>query len=200
MGIAFDFRRLACGLALREDNQTMRFLALLRGINVGGRNKLPMADLRALALELGYTEVDTYIQSGNLLFQGAGAAQGHEAVLEAGIQKRFGLTIPVLVRSAAQFQKMPATNPFQGEVRERPQHVMLLLSKRKPKADVATTLMERATDGEQVQAFAGGLWLFFANGAGRSKWSPALLDRLVGSHITTRNWNTVLQLVERLDS
>ena len=176
----------------------MRFLALLRGINVGGHNKLPMADLRALAVELGYTKVYTYIQSGNLLFDGQGAAGRHEAALEAGIQARFGLTIPVLVRSAAQFQKLPATNPFVAEVATLPQHVMLLLSKRKPKAGAALALEERATDGERAQAFAGGLWLHFANGSGRSKWSPALLDKLVGSSITTRNWNTVLKLIERL--
>jgi uncharacterized protein (DUF1697 family) len=173
-----------------------RFIALLRGINVGGRNKVPMEALRGACAGLGWLDVQTYIQSGNLIFRAAAAPEALETALEDVIAQQFGLAIPVIVRPAAAWPAIVAGNPFPQESAATPNLVMLLLAKRPPNPDAVAQLQERAADGERLARAGDALWVHYANGAGRSKLTPALLDRLAGSPVTARNWNTVLKLNE----
>lgn len=172
-----------------------RRIALLRAVNVGGR-KLPMAALRALCGELGWKDVETYIQSGNVVFAAAGGAEAIEARLEEAIEDRFGLGVPVIVRTAAQWSACIAANPFPTVAEEEPNRLQLLLSKKAPNADAVEKLMERARAGEVVEAAGGALWFHFPQGVGHSKLVPALIDRAAGSPSTGRNWRTVLKLQE----
>jgi uncharacterized protein (DUF1697 family) len=174
-----------------------RRLALLRAVNVGGR-KVPMAQLRALCGRLGWKGVATYIQSGNLLFEAAGTDAAMETALERAISAEFGLDVPVVVRSAAAWAKLAASNPFAHAAREAPNRLQLLVSKRPPAADAAERLMARAAAGEQVAAVPGGLWLLYPEGIARSKLTPALIDKACGSPATGRNYRTVLKLQEML--
>ncbi|MDP9347718.1 MAG: DUF1697 domain-containing protein [Gemmatimonadota bacterium] len=172
------------------------FIALLRGINVSGRNQLPMAELRSLCAGLGWGDVRSYIQSGNLVFGADADPASLEAGLEQAISRRFGLSIPVLVRAAADWPGYVAANPFPDASRTEPNLVMLALSKAAPRPGAVEGLRERAAGGEQVAQVGDALWIHYAGGAGRSKLTPALLDRLAGSPVTTRNWRTVLKLAE----
>jgi uncharacterized protein (DUF1697 family) len=174
------------------------FIALLRGINVTGRNKIPMAELRSLAEGLGCSGVSTYIQSGNLVFQASGAAGKLETSLEAAILEHFKLTIPVVVRSAKIWRGYVAQNPFIEECETRPNLVHLALGKKRPKQGAVEGLNERAQKGERVVATGGALWIDYPDGSGTSKLTPALFDRLVGSPVTARNWRTVLKLESML--
>ena len=174
-------------------------VALLRGINVGGGNQIKMADLRALAGELGWTRAETYIQSGNLLFEADGERAALEAALETGIERRFGLNIPAIVRAADEWPSFVAANPFPDAAEAEPNRLMMLLSKRPLDPDVAAAIQERARDGERVAAAGNALWIHYAGGAGTSKLTPALIDRLLGSPATARNWRTVLKLQEMLE-
>ena len=171
-------------------------VALLRAVNVGGR-KLPMAELRTLCEELGWADVATYIQSGNVVFAAAGKAEAIETRLEGAIRARFGLDVPVVVRSAAQWAKLAAGNPFADEA---PSRVMLLLSKAKPALGAERAIEERGRNGERVRRAADALWFHYPDGAGTSKITPSLIDRAVGSPATARNFNTVLKLREMLDT
>ncbi|HRQ65610.1 MAG TPA: DUF1697 domain-containing protein, partial [Xanthomonadaceae bacterium] len=120
-------------------------IALLRGINVGGHNKLPMADLRRLCSDtLGWTGVQTCIQSGNLLFRAPGNAQDHEEALQAAILNHFGLDIATLVRDASEWPALMATNPFPEASATEPNRVMLALSRKPPRADALEHLRARA--------------------------------------------------------
>ncbi len=101
------------------------FIALLRGINVSGRNQLPMAELRSLCAGLGWGDVRSYIQSGNLVFGADADPASLEAGLEQAISRRFGLSIPVLVRAAADWPGYVAANPFPDASRTEPNLVML---------------------------------------------------------------------------
>ncbi len=175
-------------------------IALLRGINVGGRNRIPMAELVALAVGLGWASARHYIQSGNLIFSAAGRPAGLEAQLEQAIADRFGLSIPVIVRSGREWNGMVRANPFAQASAEKPNFVMLGLAKQPLRESAASALAARATDGEQVCRSEGALWIHFPQGAGRSKLTPALLDRLAGSPVTLRNWNTVCRLTEMMGS
>lgn len=175
-----------------------RKLALIRGINVGGR-VLPMAELREICAGLGWHDVRTFIQSGNVVFESDESAAALEAVLEAAISERFGFKVPVIVRTPAQWADYPAGNPFAQAARDEPNRLMLLVSKRPPAAEAVETLQARATMGERVGRAGDGLWIWFPQGAGQSKLSPVLIDKLVDSPATSRNHRTVMKLKEMLE-
>lgn len=175
-----------------------RCVALLRGINVGGKNRVPMPELRALGEALGLADVQTYIASGNLVFTAAGRPSDHERRLETAIATQFGTAVPVLVRTAPQWRVYREANPFLDASRTDPNLVLLALSKLPLATGAADALQGRAVDGERVREGGGALWIHFPGGSGRSKLTPTLLDRLAGSSVTTRNWRTVVKLGELL--
>jgi uncharacterized protein (DUF1697 family) len=176
-----------------------RMVALLRAVNVGGR-KLPMAELRALCADLGWTGVATYIQSGNLVFTATGKAREIEKVLEEAIEKAFALDVPVIVRSRAEWAKYPGLNPFPEAARDAPAKLHLLLSKLPPASGAAEAIEARAKAGEQVRLVGDALWLHYPEGAGASKLTPSLIDRAIGSPGTARNYNSVIKLLEMLET
>ncbi|HEX6988219.1 MAG TPA: DUF1697 domain-containing protein [Bacillota bacterium] len=171
-----------------------RFVALLRGINVGGRNMVPMGELRALCAHLGWASVQTYIQSGNVVFEVGGEPAGLEAALEEALAERFGQAVPVIVRPAARWQAYVEGNPFGRESAEQPNQVMLGVCKTPPLAGAVAALRERAAPGERVEQVDDALWIYFAGGVARSRLTSDLLDRVAGSPVTIRNWRTVLKL------
>jgi uncharacterized protein (DUF1697 family) len=172
-------------------------VALLRAVNVGGR-KLPMAELRQLCGELGWTQVATYIQSGNVVFTATDAAEAVEAQLEQAIERRFGLDVPVVARTAAQWARYPAGNPFPDVARDDPGRLHLLLAKRAPADGADRAIQARAAAGEEVRRAGDALWIHYPNGAGASKLTPTLIDKAIGSSATARNYRTVATLLEML--
>jgi uncharacterized protein (DUF1697 family) len=169
-------------------------IALLRAVNVGKR-RLPMAELRALAGELGFADAQTYVASGNLVFTDAGHdPEAAAARLEAAIEERYGWKSEAFLRSAAAWSSYAAGSPFGTAEQERPKMLHLLLSKRPPRPEAAALIAERCAPGERVAAVGDAIWIDFAGGVGPSKLTPAFIDRCVGSPATARNWNTVLQL------
>lgn len=173
-----------------------QFIGLLRGINVSGHNKIPMPELRAVCAELGWQAVQTYIQSGNLVFEADATPASLETALTQAIEQRFGLTIPVIVRAASAWPAYAAGNPYPDASAQEPHLVMLALSKAAPKPDALAGLLERATYGEQIAQVGDAIWIHYQQGVAKSRLSPALFDRLVGSAVTARNWRTVLKLNE----
>lgn len=174
------------------------FIALLRGINVGGRSKVPMAELRALCEKLGWGEVRTYIQSGNVVFEASGEAPALEAALEKALSAHFGFAPAVIVRSAGRLKALAAANPFPEESKTEPGRVLIGLSKDKPKAGVADAIRLKAAAAERVEEAGGALWFHYPAGVGSSKLTPTLIDRAVGSPLTARNWRTISKLREMI--
>jgi uncharacterized protein (DUF1697 family) len=174
-----------------------RMVALLRAVNVGGR-KLPMADLRALCAGLGWEDVASYIQSGNVVFSAKGKPAAVEAELEQAIETRFGMDVPVIARSGTQWADLAASNPFAKAARDEPNRLQLLVSKQPANPDAAEKLMARAQAGESVKAAGGALWFHFPEGVATSKLTPALIDKACGSPSTGRNYRTVIKLLEML--
>lgn len=171
-------------------------IALLRGVNVGGHNRLAMAALRAVAGGLGLKRPRTYIQSGNLVFETDDPAASVAGALERAIAAEFGLAVPVIVRTAEQWTGYVAANPFPDASATAPSLVMLALSKEPPVSSAAADLRARVRGAEEVRAAGGAIWIHYAAGAGRSAISPGVLDDVLGSPVTTRNWSTVLRLAE----
>lgn len=155
-----------------------------------------MAELRESCGDLGWSGVRTYIQSGNIVFTSKSAREQMEAELERAIEERFDLRVAVIVRTREEWAAYLNGNPFPAAAEDEPNRVMLALSKAPPKPDALAALRERAIGGERVELVGDALWIHFLNGAGRSKLSPGLLDRLVGSPVTLRNCRTLLEVNE----
>lgn len=171
-------------------------VALLRGINVGGGRKVPMAQLRGVAEALGLARVRTLIASGNLVFDADGTPAELEARLEAAVESRFGFPVDIMVRTAAQWSAYAAANPFPAEAEAAPKFLLLYAGKQ-PDADAAVEyLRARAAPEEKVAGHVDAIWIYFANGGGRSKLASGPKPGLW----TGRNWRTVLAIQEMLCS
>jgi uncharacterized protein (DUF1697 family) len=177
-----------------------RHLALLRGINVGGTRKVPMARLRELCAGLGWADVATYIQSGNVIFSAIGEPAALERALEEAIAGEFGFDVAVIVRSAAEWRLYPPDNPFPEAARDEPNRLMLHLAKHPPASGAEEAIAAKAAAGERVRRAGHALWIHYPAGAGTTKITPSLLDRAAGSPVTARNWRTVITLMEMVDS
>lgn len=175
-------------------------VALLRGINVTGQKKMAMATLREVAEKLGYETPETYIQSGNLVFGSLAAPAALEVELEAAIEKRFGFHVAVMVRNSRDWERYAKGSPFPEAETERPNKLYLGVTKAPPPKSAAAELVERGQAGERVAIDKGVLWIDFLEGAGRSKLTPSVLDRVVGSSVTLRNFRTVQEIAKILRS
>ncbi|MGV3481675.1 MAG: DUF1697 domain-containing protein [Sphingobium sp.] len=176
------------------------FVGLMRAINVGKR-QMPMKDLRALAETLGYEAPETYVASGNLIFGAKGAADAVATALEKAIEDRFGFFADVILRDARHWKTYRDANPFAADAAAIPKMVHLCLARAPLKSGLVEGLRERAQDGERIELVGDGLWVDFgSSGVARSKLTPAIFDRLAGSTVTARNWNTVQKLQDMIEA
>lgn len=187
--------RFMKALRRKEMNDGM-MVALLRGINVGGTNKLPMKALAAIFEAAGCTEVKTYIQSGNVVFC---AARGVDVagVVKREIEKQLGLKVPVVLRTAAEIQRALKSNPFVKKgIDEDWLHVMFLEAE-PTKAQVAALDAARSEPDEFV-VIGREVYLHLPNGAAKTKLTNAYFDSKLKTVGTQRNWRTVEMLAEMM--
>ncbi len=170
---------------------------LLRGINVSGRNRLPMADLRALVAALGYGDVTTYLQSGNLVCTGDDRADGVAAAVAAALSDELGLSVPVVGRTAAAWGAVVADNPL-ARLDDDPKklHVTFLEGVPDPQRVAALTDESVAFAPERVEVVGAEAFLHCPGGYGETRLSNTFLEKRLGRVATTRNWRTVLALAE----
>ncbi|MET8131250.1 MULTISPECIES: DUF1697 domain-containing protein [unclassified Streptomyces] len=177
---------------------TTTYAALLRGINVGGAKKVPMAELRTLMEGLGYGDVRTYLQSGNAVFSSDGGDEESLAEeLSGAMEKHFGFAVGVLVRDHGYLKAVQEACPFPAaELEAKQLHVTYFSdpvdAERFAAVEPAAFLPEEFRLGDRV------LYLYAPDGLGRSKLAEALAKPRVlkGVLATTRNWNTVVKLEE----
>ncbi len=173
---------------------TTPYVALLRGINVGGKNKLPMSDLRALFAEAGCEDVQTYIQSGNVLFRAEpGVAATLPETIAARIADRFGYRTPVVLRSAAELDAVIRNNPFIAQgASEDELHVYFLAGK--PDAARVAALDPDRSPPDTFAVRGQEVYLRLPHGMGRTKLTNDYIDRTLRTTSTARNWRTVTKL------
>ena len=180
------------------------FVGLLRAVNVGGRGKVAMSDLRDCLMALGCSGARTLLQSGNVVFQAHDRAGPKlQECLQTGLLERLGLRTEVMVRSEAQWKELLAGNPFEDEAKHDPGHLLAMVSKRpvSTKAFGALRAAVQAAGGRETARESGGqVYLYFPDGIGRSRVTTALVERALGTSVTGRNWNTVLKLAEACES
>jgi len=177
---------------------TTTYAALLRGINVGGSRKVPMADLRTLMEDLGHTGVRSYLQSGQAVFTaGHGDEDSLAAELTDAIEKRFGFTVDVIVRDHAYLKAIADNCPFPAaELEGKQLHVTYFSA---PVDESRFAEIDRAAYlPEEFRLGARALYLYAPNGLGRSKLAEHLSKPRLNKGLiaTSRNWNTVVKLVE----
>lgn len=173
----------------------MTHVALLRAVNVGGRNRVKMAELRALLVDLGLGSVQSLLQSGNLVFDGRGRSTGElERLLERVARERLGLETAFLVRTAREWQEMVAANPFPAEAENDPGHLLVMLLKQAPDPDRISGLGAAVRGRESVRAHGRQLYIVYPDGIGRSRLTSAVIEGRLATQGTARNWNTVLKL------
>lgn len=175
-----------------------RQIALLRGINVGGHNKIGMAQLRDVLGELGFARVRTHLQSGNVVFDAGGSPEESARVVESGLADRFGASVPVLVRSRADFARVVDENPWQA-VSDRAKFLVVFLAG-EPDPEVVRAARAEDHAPDVFEAGRREIYLWCPNGLRETKLSHAFWEKRLGLTATGRNWNTVTELRELADS
>jgi len=169
-------------------------IALLRAVNLAGLNKVGMADLRELMTSLGLEDGKTLLQSGNAVFRSRETPDRLEQMLERAAEKQFGVRVEFFVRTAAEWKAMIAANPFGTEAKSDPGHLLMLALKSAPTAPQVTALQQAIKGREVVRAKGRCAYIVYPDGIGRSKLTSALIEKMLGTRGTGRNWNTVLKL------
>jgi uncharacterized protein (DUF1697 family) len=176
----------------------MRVVGLLRGVNLG-RRRLSMADLRAAVEALGHTDVETYLQSGNVVFTPAKGARGKAlgAGITTAMAEAAGLDVPVLTRTGAQMRRIVAANPYD---REDPTKLVVVFLERAADAEPARQLDLASFEPEGLTVKGTEIYLDLPGGQARSKLLEALgKEKVFGTASTSRNWRTV-QALARMSS
>jgi uncharacterized protein (DUF1697 family) len=177
----------------------LAYIALLRGVNVGGAHKLPMAALKEIFERVGAARVETVIQSGNVVFEAAeGAAKDIVAEAGAAISRRFGFEPPIVLRSAPQWRALIAANPFLARG-EDPKLLHALCLTARPGAGRLAKLESARSPPDAFEVHGENVYLHLPNGVARTKLTNAWFDSALGVVSTMRNWQTVLKLATALE-
>tara|TARA_R110002049_G_scaffold4842_6_gene34205 strand:+ start:74 stop:592 length:519 start_codon:yes stop_codon:yes gene_type:complete len=167
-----------------------KYIVLLRGINVSGKNKIPMAELRGLLNDLGFKNVQRYIQSGNIILESKEGKSITCNKIKEGIQTKFGLDIPVIARTIPKWKKAIANYPFSTDNTKIVAFVFLNRKVYETKIDVKDTSNDKYLIQNDM------IYIYCETGFAKTKLSNNLFERKLNVTATTRNYNTTLKLLE----
>jgi uncharacterized protein (DUF1697 family) len=178
-------------------------ISMLRGVNVGGHNKISMAELRAMYESLGLQDPQTFVQSGNVVFRTKERNLPALAKrIEDAIEQRFGFRCDVLVRTPAELKDAIARNPFGKRRNVDPGKLLVTFLANHPSAEARKDVLKIKTDPEELHIDGREVYIYFPNGMGQSKLSWPAIGKKLGTTGTGRNWNSVtrlLDMAERLE-
>jgi uncharacterized protein (DUF1697 family) len=169
------------------------FVCFLRGVNVGGNNKIKMADLKSLCEEAGLSDVSTYLQSGNIVFRSK-KKTGVEDLVRKALHARTGVDVAVVLRTPAELRAVIEHNPIADA--ENPSRLLVTFLDGPLSADAKALLERERVEGEILQFAAREIYTYYPDGAGNSRMANAMTDRKLKVTPTGRNWNTVTALAE----
>ncbi len=176
-----------------------RYVALLRGVNVGGKNKLPMADLRDIFTAAGCAAVQTYIQSGNVVFEATlDLAERAPEIVTQAIRQRFGYETAVVVRSSEELRQVAASNPF--DTSGDPRFLQVAFLEDAPGPEAVSRLDPQRSPPDAFAVRGRNVHLHYPNGVARSKLTNEYLAAQLRTASTMRNWRTVLTLLEMVEA
>jgi uncharacterized protein (DUF1697 family) len=173
------------------------FAALFSGINVGGNRIVKMAELRDFLGDLGFTDVQTYVQSGNVVLRTAeGDAQTLAETIEGAFERKWGFHSRIMVRDAEWFARRVTDNPYQ-DIADEPKKLHLFVIERPLTEEEERRLAEKCTGPEHFTIRGDALYLKAPNGIGRSEFAN-LIPRTLKVPMTARNWRTVLAILDMM--
>lgn len=172
----------------------MKYLIFLRGINVGGHRRVLMADLKKLFNDLGFNNVSTYIQSGNVLFETTKDKQDIETSVTEGIANTFGFEVPVIVISLIELQSLLSKNPYTVNTAIKRLHVIFL--KDLPSKELIDKIKESDFTPDLFKVVENYVFLNIEDKYHKSKLSNNFFERQLNVNATTRNWKTINKLIE----
>jgi uncharacterized protein (DUF1697 family) len=172
------------------------FAALLRAVNVGGTGIIRMADLKALCEAIGFRDVTTLLQSGNVVFRDTGSDKTVAKKLGDAIEKSHGFRPAIMVRTTDEIADVMAQNPFEEAAKIEPNRLLVSFLAAPPGKDAAARLAAVKVDKEKLHLAGRELYVHYAEGGmGTSKVTNVVLERALGVPATARNWNTVGKLL-----
>ena len=173
------------------------YIALLKGINVGGHKKVPMSELKELFFKTGFKNMRTYIQSGNVIFQTQDESiQKIEASIEKAIIDNFGFEVSVLVKTKPELQLIFDNSPF-SEDKKKYSYFMMLHDK--PSMELVNVASQKIYENEEYMILNDCIYFFNANGLGQSKFNVNYFERKLNTFATARNYNTMVKLLSLCD-
>jgi len=174
----------------------MRYVALLRGINVGGNTMIKMVELKSTFEKLGFKDVDSYINSGNLAFDAAKASEEKICTkIEKAIEKDFGKAIPVMIREQSSIKKILDNNPFHGAYESHKLMHVLFMKNEMP--DEKQELLKAAeSENEKFEVRGLEIYALLKQGVADSLLGKGFIDKKLKVPVTGRNWRTVEKLAE----
>jgi uncharacterized protein (DUF1697 family) len=175
-----------------------RLIVLLRGVNLAGRNRVAMPQLREALEEAGFEEVSTYVQSGNVVLSSKKSGKRVQSDVEQLVADRFGLDIGVVVRTRAELAAVVERNPL-GKVAKNPKLYQVTFLEKALGADIVRKLEVAAAGKEQVKQVGRELYAWHPDGVGRSKLAALMSGKGLGVTGTARNWTTVTRLLTMAD-
>jgi len=171
-------------------------IAMLRGVNVGGHQKVSMETLRTLCAGLGLRGVQTYIQSGNVVFhEDSGDAVALARKLEDGIETKFGFRVGVVVRTVAEMRKAIANNPFAGRPEVEPNRLLVVFLASAPTRQIREQILGVACGPEELHVKGREMYVYYPNGMAGPTIPMVRIEKMLGCASTGRNWNTVNKLM-----
>ncbi|WP_276169127.1 DUF1697 domain-containing protein [Zobellia alginiliquefaciens] len=173
------------------------YIALLRGINVSGKKKVPMAELRNMLTNMGFLNVKTYIQSGNVVFESQEESTAKLATsITKNIQITFGFEVPVLVKTRANLEKIFNDNPYTNAEAIAQKQVYFVLLKNPPELEFVEAFSSEEYVNEEFKITNSCVYLFCKTGYGKAKLNNNLVERKLKVESTTRNHATMVKLLE----
>jgi uncharacterized protein (DUF1697 family) len=172
------------------------WVALLRGVNLGSRNKVSMPRLRELFDDLGHEDVATYLQSGNVVFRSRTPREKLTKSLEREIGRSFGLDVAVILRTRSELRDVVAGNRF-AERQSDPRKLLVTFLAEPPARGKASAIDPQRFQPDEFQVTRRAVYLHCPQGYGRTKLSNAFFEQALGVVATTRNWRTVTALAEQ---
>jgi uncharacterized protein (DUF1697 family) len=176
-------------------------VSMLRGVNLGPHHRIKMDDLRALYASLGFQDVRTYVQSGNILFRTDGRDLTNLGTrIEDAIERKFGFRAEVLLRTAAELRKAIAANPFAARSNIVPSKLLVTFLAREPDPEAREKVLQMRIDPEELRIDGREVYIYFPNGMARPKVAWPQIAKALKTEGTARNWNTVQKVLELAES
>ena len=176
-----------------------RYIVLLRGINVGGRRRVAMVDLRTLLIDLGYRDVRTHLQTGNVVLTSDASAERTRQEIEDALAAKYGDGIEVFVRARKEIADVVDGDPL-GAVAVNPSRYVAMFLSGKPDASALKAVKVADVGDEQFAAAGRAIYLWCPDGLHNAKLAKLLSEKRLGVRATARNWNTVVKLLELADA